>query len=878
MAGDFTVNHSAANAGGTGWVNVTHRILSRNPEPVAGFTAAPPIGNTTTTIQFTDTSTGTNITGWSWGFGDGDSSLDQNPAHTYASCGSESCIFTVNHSAVDSAGAPWGTTGWRSETGPFTIFANLTPNATFTGAPLTGTWPLEVSFTATRVGAIAVDSWHWDFGEGNTSLLQNPVHVYQDHQTYKVTLTATNFTLGQDVVAKPGYIHVTRHAPGADFTWDVSTGTRPLQVQFTDISTNQPDTWFWDFGDGETSILQNPMKTYNAAGKYSVSLRAGNEGGNDWENKTALITVGNPAPTADFTAAPSAGNTTTPIQFTDTSTGTNITGWRWEFGDGVTSQDQNPVHTYASCGSESCAFTVNHAAIDGAGTPWSGMGWRNVTGPFTIFSNLTPNVSFTGTPLEGTRPLEVSFTGTPAGAIRVDSWRWDFGDGNTSALQNPVHVFQNPGTYEVVLTATNFTLGQDVVAKPGYVYVKNQPPAAGFTWDVSAGTRPLQVRFTDTSTDNPDTWYWDFGDGSGSTDQNPVKSYVSAGQFSVSLRAGNDGGDDWENKTALVTVRNPAPTVDFTADSLVVNLSTAIRLTDASTGTNITGWIWDFGDGITSSLQNPAHTYLNTGSYPISLSATDSEGTPWNVTTALSIPGYIRVVNNSITPDFSADPVTGTAPVEVSFTDTSTGGPVENGAYRFGDGTASIDMNPVHEYQLTGAYTVNHSACNDAGCFWVNRTGYITITLPPPPPTPKYYIQISGGGIGIGSTSSASKSSTSEGSTQGTESATETAAWAAQGAGEAQGTGGAQGAGDAQGAGSTGTSSGSGSTGSGGGHGSQGTGGSAGRVSGIPQQGQPQPASAGPIPAVIDTLGNIVAAAGNLLEYLQGQLGFLFGR
>jgi len=286
---------------------------------------------------------------------------------------------------------------------------------------------------------------------------------------------------------------------------------------------------------------------------------------------------------------------------------------------------------------------------------------------------------------------------------------------------------------------------------------------------------------------------------------------------------------------------------------MAANISTGIQFTDASTGTNITGWSWDFGDGITSSLQNPAHTYPNTGSYTISLNVTDSGETPWNITTMFSRAGFIRVVNNSITPDFSAVPVTGQAPAEVNFTDTSTGGPIENCTYWFGDGSMSTERNPVHAYPFTGTYTVNHSACNDAGCFWVNRSDYITITHPPPPPTPRYYIQIGGQGYS---------------DDKGDEDGGPVDDGSPEDSGDAP-------QGDAAGTGST---AGSGTTQSNGARGSQGTGDTAGRENGMPNQEQPQPIPASGISALIDTLGDIVTIAGNLLEYLQYQLRFLLGR
>jgi PKD repeat protein len=198
--------------------------------------------------------------------------------------------------------------------------------------------------------------------------------------------------------------------------------------------------------------------------------------------------------------------------------------------------------------------------------------------------------------------------------------------------------------------------------------------------------------------------------------------------------------------------------------------------------------------------------------------------------------------------DFEGSPRAGFVPLQVNFTDRSTG-TISNWSWDFGDGSTSSEENPAHTYSQAGAFHVNLTVCNDDGCFWFRRTDYIYTTAPSPTETPRYYIRIGGG-----STGSSSKSSS-----QGTQSATES------------------GAGEAQGAGSTGTSTGSGSTGSSGAQGSTGTGETAGQGNGMPNPEQPQPAPTNGISALIDALGDIVTMGGNLVEYLAYQLRLLLG-
>ncbi len=161
------------------------------------------------------------------------------------------------------------------------------PAAAFTATPTAGLAPLTVQFTDLSGGRPT--SWHWDFGDGTSSTTQNPQHTYTTPGTYTVTLTATN-EYGSDTETKTDYITV--YGPvTAQFTANVTGGTAPLAVQFTDLSTGGPTSWLWDFGDGNTSTAQNPQHTYTTAGLYTVTLTASHPYDSDTETKTAYITV-----------------------------------------------------------------------------------------------------------------------------------------------------------------------------------------------------------------------------------------------------------------------------------------------------------------------------------------------------------------------------------------------------------------------------------------------------------------------------------------------------------------------------------------------------------------------------------------------------------
>ncbi len=192
-------------------------------------------------------------------------------------------------------------------------------------------------------------SWYWDFGDATSSTIENPVHNYLSNGSFNVCLTATN-GVGSDTYCEA--VEVDYYvAPDANFTFSGDP-----TVTFTDLSTNTPLTWDWDFGDGATSTIQDPVHTYTANGDYNVCLTASNAEGGSMECKS--VTIGNTpqVPIADFTYTVS-GLT---VSFTDVSTYLP-TSWNWSFGDGATSTLQNPSHAYSVYGNYTVCLTATNA-------------------------------------------------------------------------------------------------------------------------------------------------------------------------------------------------------------------------------------------------------------------------------------------------------------------------------------------------------------------------------------------------------------------------------------------------------------------------------------------------------------------------------------
>jgi len=165
-----------------------------------------------------------------------------------------------------------------------------------------------------------------------------------------------------------------------------------------------------------------------------------------------------------------------------------------------------------------------------------------------------PVANFTANITSGPAPLSVNFTDTSTGS--PTSWTWSFGDGNTSAEQNPSHIYEAAGTFNVTLTAANAG-GSDTVVRVGYINVTGEGPVADFTGTNLSGDSPLLVKFTDTSTGNPETWNWSFGDGEYSDEQNPLHEYIIGQTYTVSLTASNTNGTSTEIKPDFISVACP---------------------------------------------------------------------------------------------------------------------------------------------------------------------------------------------------------------------------------------------------------------------------------------------------------------------------------
>ena len=284
--------------------------------------------------------------------------------------------------------------------------------ALFKTTVTSGYEPLTVQFVDSSTNS--PNSWVWSFGDGGTSTLQNPAHTYAAAGSYTVTLTVSN-AMGSNTVSQPGYITVNAAIPVASFIANVTSGINPLGVQFTDTSNNTPTGWYWTFGDGGTSTLQNPTHTFTSVGSYAISLGATNTAGSNTTTMPAFITVSNAAspPSSSFISDIQSGKAPLTVQFQDTS-GNSPTTWQWFFGDGAQSTDQNPIHTYMESGTYTVSLTTTNSGGENTTTM---QGYITVASPLV---NAIPTLA-----AQTTTPAQVITTAeqtqVPAAAANTSS-------------------------------------------------------------------------------------------------------------------------------------------------------------------------------------------------------------------------------------------------------------------------------------------------------------------------------------------------------------------------------------------------------------------------------------------------------------------------
>ncbi|CAN5517672.1 hypothetical protein BH11BAC1_BH11BAC1_00350 [soil metagenome] len=642
--------------------------------PNASFTADQTSGCSPLSVQFTNTSTGA-VT-YYWLLGNGNTSTLPNPSNLYINTGT----YTVTLIATDANGV----TDTASYTNFISVVSNPTANFT-TGATTSCFENNSFSFTNNSTGGTG---YLWDFGDGTTSTLLNPVHSYSLGGSFTVTLIVTNSFGCTDQKIRNQYITV-YPKPNLIITSNYTSSCDPTTVYTFSCSAPGISTYLWNLGDGQTSSSPNPSHTYNSAGQYNVSLIATDiHGCTDTSDQPITINIG-ASNFISFTSTEDTGCAPFLAHFHTTTS--FVTSILWLFGDGSTSTQLDPAHLYVNPGTYSVTLII---------TTSSGC-TDTLTRANYIVAGLTPSVDFTYTTTTGCSPLTINFTNLSS---NFDSCKWTFGDGTTSTATHPSHTYTGNGTFTVRLKCWGPTGCTRSETRTGLVSVSNS--RALFAANPRVGCPPLIVNFTNFSTGNQLTYFWDFGDGTTSTQQLPSHTYTTSGTFTVSLVVTDSAGcTNTLTKQAYVQTVNPAAGYVPPPPTTGCAPLTA-QFTDATVGS--IGWLWDFGDGSTSTLQNPIHSYNSPGTYIVALTTTSAGGGCQqlisNFSTFIVTGGYAGFTH-------TASPC---PPYIATFQDTSMN--AVSWLWNFGDGTFSTLQNPNHTYAVGGFHSVSLTITTADGC------------------------------------------------------------------------------------------------------------------------------------------------------------------
>lgn len=570
----------------------------------------------------------------------------------------------------------------------------------------------DMSYSNYPVGfpAVNIVDWNWDFGDGATeSGTPNPTHAYTQTGQFTVQLIATNDlgchdTTTLDVVSNPGPVALFSAPP-------VCEGSAMAYLDQSTITTGQITAWNWNFGQaGATSVVQNPNHQYTTWGYFDVTLTAVSDSGCSATVTTPVYVA--PYPTANFTPTDVCLNEVT--QFTDQSSipSGDVTAWSWDFANGTgSSAVQDPVYTFTDYGT----FDVELIAFSDSGCT------DTIVLPVTVHP--MPIAEFTFDTACAELPTTFLDASTISSGINT-SWSWSFGDGGASAVQNPTHTYAYGGTYTVTLIVTSDLGCPDTIAYDVLVYPK---PTADFTDQNSCLNLPSQ--FTSSSiVDAPgviDQWNWDFGNGTGATDENPSYVYPNSGLFDVTLIATTSNGcsDTATHSTEVYVL----PNAMFNVSDVCLGESVFYdNQSNIAQGT-ISSYFWDYGfGGNTSSTQYPTGIYYpNAGDYYIDLIVTSALGCADTLTDTLEIfplPTASFTFENVCWPEVA------------QFTDLSAANgtyPIDEWRWGFGDGQLSFDQNPNNNYQTWGTYEISLLISNSAGC--EDDTSMMGITIHPEP-------------------------------------------------------------------------------------------------------------------------------------------------
>lgn len=457
-------------------------------------------------------------------------------------------------------------------------------------------------------------TYSWDFGDGTSSNLENPNHVFTNigTSTVEVCLTVSDQN-GVTCTYCDSTGTGTYTSPACQAYFYSESDFNSLNgFNFYNYSGGTPSSFSWDFGDSTSSTLENPNHIFADSGSYQVCLTISDLNNNCQNTYCEIISVGvqpGGGCQAYFYSEPDF-NSVNGLNFFNYSGGT-ANSYSWDFGDSTSSTMENPNHIFANTGEYLVCLTV----ADSVGTTCTYCEYvyvgQNGNGCQAYFYSYADSSSTNS----------INFSNYSSGTS--NTYSWDFGDNTTSTLENPNHLFSNTGEYLVCLTIVDSNGTTCTYCE--YIYVgQTGTECQAYFYSYPDSSSENSINFSNYSTGPSNTYSWEFGDGSTSNIENPNHVYDTTGVYQVCLTIADSSGFSCSFCENVIVGNDGCQAYFYSyIDSNTVN---GVNFSNNSGGSP-NSYFWDFGDSTgTSNLGNPNHSYADTGTYYACLTVVDQYG------------------------------------------------------------------------------------------------------------------------------------------------------------------------------------------------------------------------------------------------------------
>ena len=674
-------------------------------------------------LNFTDKSSASGIQ-WAWDF-DNDGIIDnntQNPSFSYSTAGLKTIKLKVTYSD-----------GCEKELTKTITINGATPSFTYsTALACPPTYTIEFTSSSTAAIGSNITAYAWDFDNNGTTddTNSNPSHDFNAVGTFPVRLSiTTDKGCSYSLVSS-----VTIDSTVVDLKVDTASGCAPLLTTFTPIYKNLMDpivAYNWNFGDGQSSTLVNPSHNYTLAGEYDVTLSVTtSKGCIAQKKKLKMVVIGSPPAITNITYSQASKCQKSPVVFL-ANVNNKIDQLIWDFGDNSTfiqtlkpaTKDTTALisHQYLTPGIQTIKVKAYSNGCESlADFILGGIQINEPTASFKASSNIECKIP----------TANITFKNNSISADANTIWDWNFGDGTPNAsTKSPSHIYNKAGDFKVMLTVTNTLTGCDAKDST-MIYVTTVNPKFS-----ANNIQPCvldSVVFTNLIKANSSANYkaasysWDFGDPNSGPSNLSVDSiakhrFSSPGKYSIKLKVTETRAcTDSVLMVDYIDVKGPI--VHFTNNQKQICSGTIVSFKDSTTKTltdnanpALNSFLWNFGDGSTSTLNNPTHTFNGVGNYTVKLEVTDNNGctNEKSITNSVIVPAVISgfsTTRDSYCTDNSS---------LINFTNTAVGTITSYDWDMDGDGNFEIingASTQTRTFPTKGIYLIQQRVTSDLGC------------------------------------------------------------------------------------------------------------------------------------------------------------------